>query len=281
MKIQGKVVAVFLILLLVVSANVFGQEERKIKMDEYEVQLTEFQSRESAAQERIAVLDGEIADLNNQINDTQSQIDGTWGEIYGLVGSDEAGVDAYRTNLASIDAELDAMAALSPEELFRNKADAKATYKRLEEAKTSQIAHLSEMQDTIGELDGKFAALKEKIPANIYDQYTVIDGDYLWRIAKHDDIYGDAFQWIRIYSVNKDQIKDPELIFPGQIFNIARGVGENEYLVVKGDFLYKISGMSKVFGDPTKWTQLYDANKDLVDDPNLIYPYQVLTIPEK
>ena len=29
-------------------------------------------------------------------------------------------------------------------------------------------------------------------------------------------IYGDANQWKRIYEANRDQIKDPDLIHPGQ-----------------------------------------------------------------
>jgi nucleoid-associated protein YgaU len=52
-------------------------------------------------------------------------------------------------------------------------------------------------------------------------------------------------------------------------------------LVVKGDYLFKIAGLAKVFNDPAKWTQLYEANKDIVTDPNLIYPHQVLTIPSE
>lgn len=277
----GKIISVFLILLLAVSANALAQEERKIKMDEYKTQLADAQAREAAAIERIKVLDGEIAALKLQIDGVQKQIDAEWNSTYALVGTDAAGVEAYRNNLKSIESEIASMAALSPEELFRRKDEVKALYARLEEAKGSKIANLTEMQTKLAELDGAMMALKNKIPANIYDQYTVVRGDHLWGISKKPDIYGDPLQWIRIYCVNKDQIKDADRIKPGQIFNIARGVGENEYLVVKGDFLYKISGMAQVFGDPTKWTKLYEANKDIVSDPNLIYPHQVLTIPKK
>ncbi|MCA9731756.1 MAG: LysM peptidoglycan-binding domain-containing protein [Deferribacteres bacterium] len=88
-------------------------------------------------------------------------------------------------------------------------------------------------------------------------------------------------QWVRIYSYNREQIKDPNLIYPEQIFKIQRGVGPSEYLVKKGDYLYKIAGMDDVLGDPTKWTQIYEQNKMVVgDDPNMIYPYQVLKLPE-
>jgi nucleoid-associated protein YgaU len=274
-------VTIVLILLLAFSVTLFGQEERKIKMDEYKVQLADHQAREAAANERLAVLETEIADLNTEINAVQGQIDAEWEEIYAMLDTDEAGVEAFRSNLASIEGEIDGLSVLSPEELFRRKDEIKEIHMRIEEAKGSKTALLTEMENKLAELDGKLAALKSKVPANIYDQYTVVKGDYLWKISKMDDIYGDPYQWIRIYCVNKEQIKDPDLIYADQVFNIARGVAKNEHLVAKGEYLSKIAGMAKVFNDPTKWTQLYEANKDIVDDPSMIYPYQVLTIPKE
>jgi|SRR3954447_12382645 nucleoid-associated protein YgaU len=48
--------------------------------------------------------------------------------------------------------------------------------------------------------------------------YTVVAGDTLSKIAKHE--YGDASKWHRIYEANKDTIKNPDLIYPGQTFKI-------------------------------------------------------------
>lgn len=44
--------------------------------------------------------------------------------------------------------------------------------------------------------------------------YVVVNGDSLSKIAKRE--YGDASKWRRIYEANKDLIKDPDLIYPGQ-----------------------------------------------------------------
>ena len=48
--------------------------------------------------------------------------------------------------------------------------------------------------------------------------YTVVAGDSLSKIAKK--FYGDANQWKKIFEANKDQIKNPDLIRPGQTFKI-------------------------------------------------------------
>lgn len=44
--------------------------------------------------------------------------------------------------------------------------------------------------------------------------YTVQAGDTLWAIAKK--YYSDGSQYTKIYNANKDKIKNPNLIYPGQ-----------------------------------------------------------------
>jgi nucleoid-associated protein YgaU len=50
--------------------------------------------------------------------------------------------------------------------------------------------------------------------------YTVVKGDNLSKIAKRE--YGDANKWRSIYEANKDLIKNPDLIYPGQVLKIPR-----------------------------------------------------------
>lgn len=48
--------------------------------------------------------------------------------------------------------------------------------------------------------------------------YTVVRGDCLWNIAKK--FYGNGSQYTKIYNANKDKIKSPNLIYPGQVLTI-------------------------------------------------------------
>jgi len=48
--------------------------------------------------------------------------------------------------------------------------------------------------------------------------YTVVAGDTLSRIAKHQ--LGSADKWHAIFEANRDTIKDPDMIHPGQKLNI-------------------------------------------------------------
>lgn len=49
------------------------------------------------------------------------------------------------------------------------------------------------------------------------------------------------------------------------------------YTVVKGDSLSKIA--KNYYGDAMKYPVIFEANKPMLKDPNLIYPGQVLRIP--
>ena len=52
---------------------------------------------------------------------------------------------------------------------------------------------------------------------------------------------------------------------------------ETTYTVQKGDCLWNIA--KKFYGNGAKYTKIYEANKDKITNPNLIYAGQVLVIP--
>ncbi|MDZ7272877.1 MAG: LysM peptidoglycan-binding domain-containing protein [candidate division KSB1 bacterium] len=277
MKAFSKIVLVLSFGLLLTALNGTVVAQKKMTMDEYRQQLAEWQKREADAKAEIPKVDAEIAALKAELASLDQQINKEWDDIYAMLGTDRAGVEAYRNDLKNLEAEVDGLMALSPEELFKRRAELDAMQARLNEMKKSKIGLLSEMQDIIARIEGKITQLRSRMPKAIYTEYNVQRGDYLWKISGKQDIYGDPYQWMRIYSYNRDQIKDPDLIYPQQIFKIQREVGPDEYLVAKGDFLGKIA---KGMGDPTMWRRLYEANKNIIgDDPSKLYPYTVLRIP--
>lgn len=51
-------------------------------------------------------------------------------------------------------------------------------------------------------------------------------GDNLWRVSRR--ILGRGIRYSTIYDANKDQISDPNLIFPGQIFDLPKQANKEE-----------------------------------------------------
>jgi len=50
-----------------------------------------------------------------------------------------------------------------------------------------------------------------------YEEYTVVPGDSLSKIGSHWGV-----NWKQIWDANRDQLKDPNKIYPGQVLRIPR-----------------------------------------------------------
>ena len=53
----------------------------------------------------------------------------------------------------------------------------------------------------------------------------------------------------------------------------------SEHIVKTGECLWWIAEYEDMYNDPFMWPLIYDANKDRIDNPDLIYPEQTLQIP--
>jgi nucleoid-associated protein YgaU len=89
-----------------------------------------------------------------------------------------------------------------------------------------KISALPEFFDKVhNQLQRKLDAWMEK-PKEV--MYTVVRGDCLWNIAKKKEHYANGFAWPMIYRANRDQIKDPDLIYPKQTFKIPNLTDEEK-----------------------------------------------------
>ena len=123
--------------------------------------------------------------------------------------------------------------------------------------------------------------------------YVVAENDNLWVISeKH---YGSGYNWVDIASAN--ELDNPGLLAVGQKLIIPDvetkqpttdeplaasedvQVEEQEYTVLEGDSLSKLAG--RFYGDIFEWDRIWEANKDKIANPDLIFPDQIITIPSK
>ena len=58
--------------------------------------------------------------------------------------------------------------------------------------------------------------------------YSVVRGDNLWNISGKENVYADSYQWPLIYKTNRDKIKDADLIYPGQVFDIDQNASASD-----------------------------------------------------
>lgn len=270
-----------ILMVLIGSSFLFAQSYNyeEMDMDQYNALLQEWQGRLDAANKAIADEDARIAQANTCVDENQAAIEKLWDEIYAALGSSREQNEEFKKQIGQLRSDANALLSMTPEEIYRRKDEIAQLKQRLADLRANNLALLSENEAALNSIESVIMQIEEKGKPAVPDTYTVMRGDYLWKIAGKGDIYGDPYAWIRIYSSNTDQIKNQDLIFPNQIFRIPRDVGPNEHLIVKGEFLSKISGYANVYGSPFQWQKLYEANKTVITDPNVVYPYTVLSIP--
>ncbi len=130
---------------------------------------------------------------------------------------------AKRSRLAAAEAE-----RRRKEEEARRRAEEEARRRAEEEARrrAEEEARRAEAERRRAEEEARRIAEEEarRHPPT----HEVVKGECLWRIAESEKVYSDPFQWPLIYQANRSQIKDPDLIYPKQEFQIKRDASATE-----------------------------------------------------
>jgi len=102
-----------------------------------------------------------------------------------------------------------------------------------EKALADEKARVDTLKSEIAVLDAEIANLTSQLASlkaaptketGEYSYYVVKEGDFLAKLAEYPDVYGrgNYAMWPKIYHANRDQIKEPTLIHPGQKLRIPR-----------------------------------------------------------
>jgi nucleoid-associated protein YgaU len=108
--------------------------------------------------------------------------------------------------------------------------------------------------------------------------YTIQSGDTLSGIA-HQQL-GDASRWPEIFLLNRS-IRHPDRLFPGQVLTLPDDTAMQPparlYIVRRGDTLSGIA--QRELGDTSRWPEILERNRDVINNPDRISPDQVLILP--
>jgi nucleoid-associated protein YgaU len=199
---------------MIICSVVSAQDRKEMTEDEWQAEIQRLTQKKTELTQEMASLKSEIEELNST-NMSLQAYDDCVDEMYQLVGATKADVDNFRTRVNDLMSKVDGK--VSP------KDDRVAEWEAL---KDNKISALPEFYNKVhNELGKKLDAWMEK-PAEI--MYTVVKGDCLWYIAKKDVHYGNGFAWPKIYNANRDQIKNPDLIYPAQVFKVPNLTDEEK-----------------------------------------------------
>ncbi len=200
-----KYILSLLSLVLLVSVVSFAQE-REMTEEEWQAEMTRLGEKKTSLLNEIDALKSDIDNLNAQKSGLQSPEE-CIDELYALVGATRQDVDNFRAAVNELDGKI-----------RRKEGPKKDRQADLDALKMNKISALPEFfQKVHVQMQKALDAWVEK-PDVI--SYKVVRGDHLWGIAKKKEHYGNAFAWPIIYKANRDQIKDPDLIYPNQVFKV-------------------------------------------------------------
>lgn len=200
-----KYILSLLSLVLLLSVVSFAQE-REMTEEEWQAEMTRLGEKKTSLINEIDALKSDIDNLNAQKSGIQPY-DECLDELYALVGATRQDVDNFRNAVNELDGKI-----------RRKEGPKKDRQADLDALKMNKISALPEFfQKVHVQMQKALDAWVEK-PDVI--SYKVVRGDHLWGIAKKKEHYGNGFAWPIIYKANRDQIKNPDLIYPDQVFKV-------------------------------------------------------------
>jgi len=200
-----KYILSLLSLVLLLSVVSFAQE-REMTEEEWQAEMTRLGEKKTSLLNEIDALKSDIDNLNAQKSGLQSPEE-CIDELYALVGATRQDVDNFRNAVNELDGKI-----------RRKEGPKKDRQADLDALKMNKISALPEFFNKVHvQMQKALDAWVEK-PDVI--SYKVVRGDHLWGIAKKKEHYGNGFAWPIIYKANRDQIKNPDLIYPDQVFKV-------------------------------------------------------------
>lgn len=195
----------FISALFLLSLTSFAQDD-KMSKDEWEAEMARLRDKKASLMNEINALQNEV---NNLKSTTLQSYEDCMNELYALVGATKEDIDNFRKAVNELDGKI------------RRKEGPKADrQKDLNALKMNKISALPEFFDKVhNQMQKSLDSWVEEEPVTMY---TVVRGDHLWGIARKPEHYGNGFAWPMIYRANRDKIKNPDLIYPKQVFSIPK-----------------------------------------------------------
>jgi len=256
--------------------------ERKQYFADMEQAMVDLQKRKADALANSERYRQEIEHLQQRVDAVDAEYAATRQAIYDFLGLTFADLNTVQNKIKYFENQLGRYDRMTDDELWNAKKAVAELVEEYNKYRGTNYARLPEVRNQFSDLDRRIAALERSLqnarPKYYEDKYEVARGDCLYKISGLSFIYNDPTKWGVIYRANRDQIKDPNLIYPEQVLNIPRGLPYS-WKVWRGESLWRIASYPEIYHKGSEWPRIYRANQDQIKDPDLIYPGQVFDIP--
>ncbi|HPI19239.1 MAG TPA: LysM peptidoglycan-binding domain-containing protein [Candidatus Kapabacteria bacterium] len=204
------------------SNELFAQkQDQELTKDEAVIRIQEFQNKVKTLQEQLANLDGDIEKLQKELEQVIADLKNCKESLYSMIGATPEQVEKYRQQVGVLEGKISAMKRLSDKQLAEKENDILALENEYLALRDNKIALLPDIYNKLVQMGKDIRNLYRTAKVTTYTVGTwAKDKDCLWNIAGKIEIFSDPFLWPKIWQSNTDIIKDPDIIFPGQVLKL-------------------------------------------------------------
>lgn len=194
------------------------KDEADIRIKQFREATASLETQFKQGEEKFTTLTKKLAALQKAAADCDSS-------FYALVNASKADVDAFRQKLGVLEGKVRELKSLSDDALAeKDKQDqVRALENELNAMRKEKIALLPEFFNriiaTAKDIKGLYREKKKNTSSYTVGTWAE-NRECLWNISARNEIYDDAFLWPKIWVANKGIIRNPDIIYPGQEFQI-------------------------------------------------------------
>lgn len=217
-----------LFILSITSTAIFAQEmpfdskaDSLLTKKEAELRIQAFQAKVKSLEDQYNSVHNRYLGLKTELDNINKSLKDCNDEVLRLIGATQADVDAFRQSLGVIEARVRELQRLNDDQLIARQDEVKQLEYDLNALRSNQLSMLPEFYNKIISLARDIKGLYREKKITTYTVGTWAENrDCLWNIAGNIEIYADPFMWPKIWQANKDQIRNPDIIHPGQVLTI-------------------------------------------------------------
>jgi len=220
---RNHILSIALGLGLFTASTAFAQYPAEFTKDQADSTINVRRAEVTRLEGEIAGAKVELDRVNSDVTKRLAEVNSCQEALYAMLGSNRAGYNAYRERLARAEQELGALRGMTAANINMDRVN--TLENEIRALRGDKLVLTREHKNRVQAMSNGYISWKRGlVPAN--DVYTVgtwrENRDCLWNIAKKPEIYNDAFAWPKIWRANMDQIRNPDIIHPGQQLSIVK-----------------------------------------------------------
>ncbi len=209
-----------------------SKPDAELTEEEAGLRIEDWQAKVDNLQSILDKVNTDISGMKKSMDEAKKNLKDCQDAVHSMVGANDADIDAFRQKLGVLEGKVRQMKKLSNDQLADRRSEVEALETQLNALRKNKISLIPEFFNKILTIAKDIKGLYREKKIHSYTVGTwAEDRDCLWNISGKMEIYGDPFQWPKIWQANKNIVRNPDIIHPGQVLTLpAKGPKTSEEL---------------------------------------------------